>query len=1013
MNTPSTPARDPVHPNPFVLPRLERVRRQRLRPELHRLRHPVAVTSWNVPGEPVSFADALGAKYAPLAEGAAWGRPWGTTWIRVATRIPDDWRLADGEKVELVVDLGFHPTAPGFQAEGLVYTAQGRILEAIEPRNTSVVLDARPGESIELYIEAASNPDIAGGYTFAPSTLGHLDTAGSEPLYVFRGVELVVTDSDVWELERDLDVVTGLLEHLPTDRPRSAQLVGALTDMLGVLDPHDTRATAAAAREVLAPFLARPAHASAHDIVATGHAHIDSAWLWPVRETIRKCARTFANVLALMDEDDDFVFACSSAQQFEWMRAHYPELFARILDRVREGRFIPVGGMWVESDTNMPGSEAMVRQFVQGGAFFREELGVEAPEVWLPDSFGYSAGMPQIAVAAGARWFLTQKMSWNDTNRLPHHTFWWEGIDGTRVFTHFPPADTYNSDLSIADLDRAERHFADDAYATTSLLPFGFGNGGGGPTREMLAAAARTRDLEGAPRVRIASPADFFARAEAEYARRAPVWSGELYLEFHRGVFSSQARTKHGNRRAEKQLHDAELWATTAMVRTGAPYPADQLRELWRQTLLQQFHDILPGSSIAWVHREAEREYDRIDAEAEGIVRRSVEALTGEGDTELWVASAPVHRGTSEAMSVSTSPVDDDHVAPRADGDGWMLENDRVRARIDEHGLLVSFIDLGSGRDLIPAGVPAAVPELFRDTATKWDAWDVDMLDRADSTLLDRADSLTVPADAAPRRIEAIRTFGRSRLTQRYALRKDSAALDIDVDVDWQEEEKMVKLRFPIAVAADRYASQIQFGHVYRPLHENTSWDAARFEVCAHRFVHVADAGIGAGIVNDRTYGHDVTRLATERGAATVVRPTLLRAPRFPDPDGERGAHRFRFRLVVGDIADAVTEGYTLADAPRVVRGDHAVAPLVTVDTDRAVVETVKAAEDGSGDVIVRVYEAQGGRVRARVRPSFTFDRVLLTDLHERGDMTADLDGDDVVIDLDAFRFRTLRFVRS
>jgi alpha-mannosidase len=409
------------------------------------------------------------------------------------------------------------------------------------------------------------------------------------------------------------------------------------------MDPHDVAGTAAAGRAALADVLSRPATASAHRITAVGHAHIDSAWLWPVRETIRKCARTFSNVLQLMDEDPHLTFACSSAQQYAWMKQYYPQLFERIRQRVADGRFLPVGGMWVESDTNLPSGESMARQLIAGKGFFLREFGIDPQEVWLPDSFGYSGSLPQIVAAAGSRYFLTQKLSWNETNTFPHSTFLWEGIDGTRILTHFPPVNTYNSDLSAAQLALAERNYAEKGAANSSLVPFGYGDGGGGPTREMLAAADITASLEGSPRVEIDSPQHFFERAEAEYPN-PPVWSGELYLEFHRGTYTSQARTKRGNRRSESLLREAELWAATASIRTGFEYPYDRLAELWQTVLLQQFHDILPGSSIAWVYRVAEAEYARVEGELERIIADATTALAAS-------VSFPVESGRSAGNS--------------------------------------------------------------------------------------------------------------------------------------------------------------------------------------------------------------------------------------------------------------------------------------------------------------------------------------------------------------------------
>ena len=406
--------------------------------------------------------------------------------------------------MEIVVDLGFTTEIPGFQCEGIAWRPDGTIIKAISPRNQYIPLKLLgSGMAVDFYVEAAANPDVAQGWTFAATPYGDKATAGTAAAVPSGQHRHCGTEPDrVGAPAGHLDP-SGLMHELPMELPRRHEILRALERMMDVMDPDDVAGTAAAGRAALAEVLARPAYASAHQLVATGHAHIDSAWLWPVRETIRKCARTFSNVVALMDEDPDFVFSCSSAQQLAWMKEFYPELFGRIREKVKAGQFVPVGGMWVESDTNMPGGEAMARQFLEGKSFFLDEFGVECREAWLPDSFGYSAALPQIVKAAGSRWFLTQKISWNQINRMPHHTFNWEGIDGTRLFTHFPPVDTYNSELSGRELAHAERNYRDHGRGTISLVPFGYGDGGGGPTREMLAAAHRTADLEGSPKVRV------------------------------------------------------------------------------------------------------------------------------------------------------------------------------------------------------------------------------------------------------------------------------------------------------------------------------------------------------------------------------------------------------------------------------------------------------------------------------------------------------------------------------
>ncbi|WP_294181746.1 glycoside hydrolase family 38 C-terminal domain-containing protein [uncultured Schumannella sp.] len=992
----------------LVEARIDRFTRERLAPAVYRERAALEVSAWEVPGEPVPFADAREQEFRPFAVGASWGRPWSTVWFRVTGRVPAEW-TAEGTRAEVVVDLGYDQTTPGFQAEGMAYRPDGSIIKAIEPLNSYLPAGAA-GEPVDLFLEAAANPNVAGDFTFAPTPLGDVATAGPEHAYVLRTLELGLLDREVWELIQDVWTLRGLVGELPAELPRRAEIVHALDRMIDTVDPHDVAGTAAAGRAVLARVLSRPASASAHRLAAVGHSHLDSAWLWPVRETVRKAARTFSNALALMEEDPDYTFVASSAQQYAWVQRYYPELFERVKRQVAAGRFVPVGGMWVESDTNMPGGEAMARQFVAGKKYFMEELGVEPREVWLPDSFGYSAALPQIVAAAGSRWFLTQKISWNETNRMPHHSFWWEGIDGTRVFTHFPPVDTYNSDVSARELAKAERQYAEKGVGTMSLLPYGWGDGGGGPTREMLAQIARTADLEGSPRVSISTPREFFSAAEAEYTE-APVWSGELYLEFHRGTYTSQARTKRGNRRSEHLLREAELWATAAAL-AGLDYPYDELETAWHTVLLQQFHDILPGTSIAWVHEEAERGYAEVSRALEEIIARSLTALAGSGDLELTFNAGPFARDGVPAHGAGAAR-SGARVSALPEADGFVLENARVRVRVDSRGLVTSMLDRRAEREVIPEGAAANLLQLFRDTPNQWDAWDIDESYRRLGEDLTAADSVEVTADGGGIRVS--RSFGRSSVVQELRLLGDSPTLDIDTVVEWHETQKLLKLAFPLDVHADRAASEIQFGHVHRPTHSNTSWDAARFETSAHRWVHVGEPGYGVAIANDASYGHDIRRIRQPNGTtATVARVSLLRAPLFPDPGADQGRHEFRVAVTVGaEIAGAVEEGYRLNLPLRVVTGAAPVAPLVSLSTPAIVVEAVKLAEDRSGDVIVRLYEAHGGTARGDLRTGFAWGEVTETDLLERSvdarAVTGSADGA-VALTLRPFQLVTLRF---
>ena len=1002
--------------------RLARFRAERLLPALYRERMALEVTAWEVPGEPVPFGEAVGAEFRPFEVGSAYGPPWGTTWFRATGAVPEGWDDTAGTAVEVVVDLGFSESEPGFQPEGLVWTAAGQILKAVEPRNQAVPLGtsspARSGAQVEVLVEAASNPHVLEQMSFSPTHLGSPATAGKEPLYRLRRLELGLRDVAVWELDQDLSTLAGLLLELPANTRRRAEVREALDRVVDVVDPQDVAGTAEAGRELLRTVLHKPANASAHQLYAVGHAHIDSAWLWPVRETVRKVARTFANVCDLIEREEQFVFAASSAQQYAWLQEFYPDLFERVRGHVRAGRFVPVGGMWVESDTNLPGGEALARQFVLGKGFFASELGVDTQEVWLPDSFGYSGALPQIMAAAGAKWFLTQKISWNDSNVMPHSTFRWEGIDGTQVFTHFPPVDTYNSDLSAADLARAERNFTEKAVANRSLVPFGHGDGGGGPTREMVAAARRTASLEGSPAVRLAGPVEFFTDAQAELPD-APVWSGELYLEFHRGTYTSQARTKRGNRRSEHLLREAELWATTAAVRTGAAYPYEALRAAWLTVCLQQFHDILPGTSISWVYADAEAGYARV-AEATGrVIDDALRALLGSGTSTASANAGPYAVDGVPALAVTSAPTPFCPVEAQPDGDGFVLENDLVRVRVDARGLIVSILDLVAERELVPEGRAAGLLQLHRDVPNRWDAWDIDRTYRRTTTDLVDAVSVTPTQSADGGGLRVERRFGDSSLVQTIALAPHTARVDLGFTIDWHERQKLLKLAFPLDVHADAAASEIQFGHLNRPTHANTSWDSARFETVAHRWVHVGEAGYGVAVSNDSTYGHDITRVsAGVRGSTTNVRLSLLRAPLFPDPDADQGEHVLHVSVAVGaGIPEAVAEGYRRNLPLRVVEGvgTDPVEPLVTLNHPAIVVEAVKLAEDGSGDVVVRLYEAYGSRARGRLTAGFDLTGVVETDLLERPvDPVAlrAVEGPCVELELRPFQLVTLRLSR-
>ncbi|MFE7071234.1 alpha-mannosidase [Streptomyces sp. NPDC057620] len=1006
--------------------RVQRLHDQRIKAAIYAAAVPFEIEAWQAPGEPVPFEEAASAPYTPFEMGTPWGPPWGTTWFRMRGRVPAEWA---GRRVEAVIDLGFVGDWPGNQAEALVHLTDGTPLKAVNPLNQYVAI-ANPavgGEEIDYLVEAASNPDILADDFSKVTPMGDVRTAGDKPLYTFRRADIAVLDEEVWHLDLDIQVLRELMLELGEHDPRRHEITHALDRALDLLDLDDVAGSAADVRAALKPALARPANASAHIVSGVGHAHIDSAWLWPIRETKRKTSRTFSNVTSLADEYEDFIFACSQAQQYEWVRDNYPKVWARIQESVKKGQWAPVGGMWVEADGNLPGGEAVARQFVHGKRFFIEHFGVETKGVWLPDSFGYTASYPQLAKLAGNEWFLTQKISWNQTNKFPHHTFWWEGIDGTRIFTHFPPVDTYNARFSGEEMARATNNYQEKGVGTRSLAPFGWGDGGGGPTREIMERARRLADLEGSPKVVVEHPDDFFAKAREEYPD-APVWVGELYLELHRATYTSQARTKQGNRRSEHKLREAELWATTAALHApGYAYPHEKLDRLWKTVLLHQFHDILPGSSIAWVHREAEAEYARVAEEVEALTAEAVTAL-GAGDPRVFntspVERREVVRTADGALAHTVVPANGS--APLGSGSGTgsgevphpvtvtgrVLDNGLVRVEIAEDGTLSSVRDLRAGGREVLAD-KGNLLRLHTDLPNYWDAWDVDKHYKNRYTdLLDAEYVTVVEDDPLLGAIRVERSFGNgSRITQTISLRAGSPRIDFETDIDWHEAEKFLKAGFPVDIRAAHSSAEIAFGHIQRPTHTNTTWESARFEVSGHRWVHLGEPGYGVAVINDSTYGHDVSRTVREDGGTTTtVRLSLVRAPRIPDPAADQGRHHFTYALLPGaTIEDAVAEGYSLNLPLRVADSASTPEPVVSVEGEGVTIEAVKLADDASGDVVVRLYESRGGRAQGTLRTSFPLAGAEITDLLERPLSTADTDGNGVPVTLRPFEIQTLR----
>ena len=946
-----------------AMQRAQRLLEQRITPTISFGAMSMSVNSTEEFFTAPDYDTATTSPTAPFAIGSKWGQAWHTRWFHLSAHVPA--HLAN-IPIAIYIDLGFVGRGDGFQVEATAWR-DGRIVHAIQPDRRLLHLEpCAEGTAIEFWIEAAATPIIAGHeYGYGPTSFGDPATAPTNPIYTLRAAQLVGYDSTINDLAVSLHALIDLAIDLPKASPQRARIFAALEKCDAVLDPTNVAGTASRAQLELDKVFAIGNGPAAHRITATGHAHLDTAWLWPIRETRRKAVRTFANAVHLLTNNPDAVYCHSQAQHYAWVKQDAPELFDRVIELVREGRWEVVGGMWVETDLNLPSGESLLRQLVQGQRAFTQWFGNRCNGAFLPDDFGYPGSLPQIVAHGGCEWFFTQKLSWNETNKFPHHTFWWEGIDGTRVFTHFSPVDTYNALLTPSQLRFAEQNYQDHIGSSHSLVLYGHGDGGGGPTRTMIDRGRLAADLENVPRVSFGTVAGFFAAAEEEYGESAPRWVGEMYFEKHRGTYSTQLGTKQGNRTSERLLHELELWSTIAEVRPS------NIDELWQRVLTQQFHDIIPGSSIAWVHDDAEAEHAAVADEIESLLVRIIPVVGNNThilnpapvaiDGVIDVDSAPMWASVpafASAPPMSELPEEVCPVTTSVTESAITLDNGIVSVAIGADGTMTH---IGNGtRNLLPDDA-AAQFVMRKDTPAEYDAWDIDMADAntVGTSLIATGAPAIVEASPLRTTVECSFATGLSRFTVRYSLRAGSPLLDISLDADWHEQEQRLQWVLPTDLRALEATCGTQFGHVRRARHSNTSWDIARFEVCAHRYVAISEPTFGAAIVADGPRGYDI------RGDA--LRLTLLRSPRFPDPSADIGAQHLEWSvmLTAGDpILCGIEEVAALVTHPiRIIDGAPRLPAIgITLDIPGALISAVKPADDDTNDIIIRVWESRGGR---------------------------------------------------
>jgi len=651
-------------------------------------------------------------------------------------------------------------------------------------------------------------------------------------------------------------------------------------------------------------------------VYGIGHCHIDTCWLWPWAETKRKVARSWANQCDLMDRYSEHRFTCSQAQQYQWLERYYPTLYDRVKAYVKKGRFQPIGGSWVEHDTNMPSGESLVRQFLYGQRFFESHFGERCQTFWLPDTFGYSSQLPQLCRLAGMSRFFTQKLSWNNINKFPHTTFNWVALDGSQVLCHMCPSETYTADAHFGDVRRSVTQHKSMDQDKTSLLVFGKGDGGGGPTFQMLDKLRRCRGISDnvglLPRVQMGNSVDdFFASLEkkAEKGTKFVTWYGELYFELHRGTYTTQANNKLNNRKTEIMMHDVEYLATLATIKDASyKYPKKEIDKMWESILLCQFHDCLPGSSIEMCYDDSDELYAEVYKTGKKVIHDAMTVMgygkhdSGRGrsialNTLPWhreeIIQVPgesnyaIMRGNQGAAAVevlSKSPKSSASVKEVKAG-VFVLSSESFDVHVED-GTITSLFDKKAKREVVPKGEKANQLVIFDDKPLYWQAWDVEVYHLDSRKAL--SSGKTRIAENGPHRVSVVtetkiseESWVKTTISLSAAVEAQASYVEVEAEVEWRETMKFLKVEFPVNVYNTEASYETQYGIIRRPTHYNTSWDMAKFEVCCHKWADLSENGYGVSILNDSKYG-----FAT---CGNLMRLSLLRAPKAPDAHADMG----------------------------------------------------------------------------------------------------------------------------
>ena len=1035
-----------------------------IEPYVYRQRQPIAPFRYKtLPGpleKPPVGLDVDDSDWQTIPPRSYWGT-WTTDFIlRTQFQVPEDW--AKDTTVALYLPLGeagdfSHPEALAY-IDGQSYASADRHHQEIQlaPRY-------QDGKVHQLALH---------GWT----GLGGYPNYDPDLKLFMRDCVVARIDPLLREFIATTRVALDVTGQLDKNDPVKGRLYNALDEAFKILDTRDPLGTPAfyesvpAALESLKQGIERAGTPLDVKIIGIGHAHIDVAWLWTLGQTVRKAGRTFSNVLRLMEQFPDFKFSQSQPQLYKYTETHYPEIFEQIKQYVKQGRWEPMGGTWVEPDCNAVGAESLARQFLLGRTYFRKHFGdVDTPVLWLPDTFGYSWALPQLIKQAGMKYFITHKMSWNQYNIMPNQILWWEGLDGTRVLTHFlttpaeskalPYATTYNATISAREVFGTWNNFRQKETYNELISAYGYGDGGGGPTRQMLENITQLGSHPGAPRVRAGTVREFMEGLEAEGADDLPVWNGEFYFELHRGTYTSQARNKRQNRKSEILLHDTEFLAAYAALVTAYQYPHEALQNAWELTCLNQFHDILPGSSIGAVYAESARDYQTIRNLAEKVREDAIDSLAEtlptsasillantisfggrrfgllegqsqddahildgngnvlptqsvEGGTLIEIPDLAPYSvvGLSEGAGAATAP--ESRLSVTEANKVIVLENRLLRVEINTTGDITRIYDKEADREVLPPDTKANALLAFEDRPIDWDAWEIDIFydDRMDK--IEGVESIAIVESGPLRAAVAIRRHYRnSDIQQKIYFYADSKRIDFDTWIDWHEQHTLLKAAFPVQVKSPVATFDVQWGNVQRPTHRNTSWDWARFETCAHKWADLSEGNYGVALLNDCKYGYDIHD--------NVLRLSLLKGATLPDATADQGEHLMTYSLLphTGDWREGVVPAAYDLNIPLILRrikgktsSPQTLSSLVSVSAPNVIIETIKMAENGDG-LIVRLFENQRNRGKFTLKAEFKIGKALRCNLLEEDGQALEVQDDTITLDITPYQIISVRLI--